>query len=96
MDFSFIDAPSTRRMIKEAAEAVTKLDLWGFYSTFTPAEGKGFMWDNPHMNAIMNEIERNGGTGHSGASFAFTMYQIESIAKNGLDGYKKLYLSMVV
>jgi hypothetical protein len=39
--------------------------------------------NNPGFNAIMNNMQ----VGHSGASYAWTMRNLQYIASNGMDAY---------
>ncbi len=71
------DAP----MLKNMYDAISRLNLWDWLSHFTPEAGKGFMFSsNPEITAIGQAIEADG---HSGASFAICMRQMEFIAKQG-------------
>jgi hypothetical protein len=76
-------------ILKNMYDAITELNLWDWLSTFTPEDGKGFMFtQNSEITQIMlhNKVESDM---HSGASFAWCMRHMEVIAKNGWDYYNK-------
>ena len=93
-DVSFLDCSSSRSALCKALAVIDKTDL-EFLSTYSPPANKGFMFtkdeDKP---AKLKDIEKRVGNsdGHSGASFGWTMRALESIAKNGWDGYVSLVL----
>lgn len=70
-----------RMMLEDAYQAVTKANRWGFLRRpEVPGEG-GFMFSNwPEMKEV--DFHMNYG-GHSGASYGWTMRQMEYIAKQG-------------
>jgi hypothetical protein len=76
-------------MLKNMYDAITRLNLWGWLTNFTPEEGKGFMFSAvPEIQAIGLETD---GMGHSGASFAVCMRHMEKIAKGGwIDYYREI------
>jgi hypothetical protein len=85
-DFSFIKDSMSREMLEDGYTTVSELKLWDWLKTFTPEEGKGFMFtDHPNINALGNAMK----TGHSGASFGWTMRNLEAIAKDGWEMYVK-------
>lgn len=85
--FEFIHDENSRLMISTAIYAVTQLELWDFIREFNE---ESFMFSN-HENVvkIYDKIEQLGYNGHSGCSFGVTMREIQYIAKNGLDEFKK-------
>ena len=85
-DFSFIKDASSRSMLEDAYKTITDLDLWNWMKSYTPEEGKGFMYSN-HENITI--IGKEMKTGHSGASFGWTMRNMEGIAKDGWEFYVK-------
>ena len=83
-DFSFINDKHSAQMLEDGYNTITELDLWNWLSTYTPEEGKGFMFSNhENINKIGNAMK----TGHSGASFGWTMRNMEAIAKDGWENY---------
>jgi len=74
--------------------AITQCELWDWLRTYSPVDGKGFMFSTmPEMERInkkMNEQDIAGG--HSGSSYGGTMRVMECIAKNGYEKYKEDYL----
>ncbi len=85
-DFTFIKDAMSKAMLEDGYKTVTDLDMWNWMATFTPEEGKGFMYSN-HEN--INKIGKAMKTGHSGASFGWTMRNMEAIAKDGWETYVK-------
>jgi hypothetical protein len=70
------------QMLTNMHDAITELDLWKWLSTFSPEEGKGFMFSN---TAELQQIARHpkvDADRHSGASFAWCMRKMEYIAKS--------------
>jgi hypothetical protein len=73
-------------------EAITELNLWEWLRTFTPKENEGFMWSRaPEINQIGSHPKVDS-DGHSGASFAWTMRNMEVIAKRGWHHYYYEYI----
>ena len=77
-------------MLADAYQAITACDLWDWMRVFRPKDGEGFMFANhPNLDRINEEMKYQG---HSGASYGWTMRQMESIAKRGWDEHKSLVL----
>lgn len=73
-------------MLKDAYEAITACDLWGWMKAYVPEEGQGFMFSNhPNLARIDKEMKYGG---HSGSSYGWTMRQMESIAKIGWEEHR--------
>jgi hypothetical protein len=83
-DFSFIDDTMSKEMLEDGYQTITDLELWDWMKTYEPEEGKGFIFSN-HDN--ITKIGNTMKTGHSGASYGWTMRSLESIAKNGWDKF---------
>ena len=67
-------------MLQDARDAITKCDLWDWLKTYTPEDGKGFMFtSHPNLDRISAAMKY---TGHSGASYGFTMRKMEQEAKS--------------
>lgn len=76
--YSEIDRP----MLESAIDVIETNGYWSFMCEYTPDKDKGFMWSSePKLDEIRDKIAI-AWTGHSGASLAYTMRVIESIAKN--------------
>lgn len=88
-DFSFIKDNHSKSMLEDAYKTITDLELWDWMKSYTPEEGKGFMFSN-HEN--ITKIGQTMTTGHSGASFAWTMRNMEGIAKDGWEFYVKHWI----
>lgn len=68
-------------MLNDADAAITQCGLWGWLRDYTPDEGKGFMFsEHPNLTRIDSAMKYRG---HSGSSHAWTMRQMEYIAKHG-------------
>lgn len=89
-EFESIYEPFEATMLKDAYQAITACDLWDWMRVFRPKDGEGFMFANhPNLDRI-NEAMKYGG--HSGASYGWTMRQMESLAKIGWDEHKRIVL----
>jgi len=78
--FLYINDLRTRNMLVNAWNAITELDLWNYMNQDTIS----YMWsDDPEICSIIQKMEQLGYDGHSGASFGWTMRQMQYIAKNG-------------
>lgn len=85
-DFESVYGAFETTMLKDAYQAITACDLWDWVKTFSPEDGKGFMFTrHPNLDRIEKEMKFGG---HSGASWAWTMRTMESIAKNGWDAHR--------
>ncbi len=81
-DFSWRDQ-FDEAMLGEAYEIITRLELWNWLSTFDPGD-TGFMFSSdPNVQKIGQECK----FGHSGASFGFTMRNMQMIAWEGWETY---------
>jgi hypothetical protein len=83
---------SEQKMLTNMCDAISELNLWGWLSTFTPEEDKGFMWSSaPEINKIGHHPKVDS-DGHSGASFAWCIRNMEIIAKKGWNFYYFEYI----
>ena len=73
------------RMLADAYAAVDKADLWDYLRLPSTPGKDGFMFSSAIELAMINAHMTYGG--HSGASYAWTMRQMEAIAKEGWDVY---------
>ncbi len=68
-------------MLNDAYDAITKAEMWEYMRLPSTPGKDGFMFctdiELAHINAAMTY------QGHSGASYAWTMRQMEAIAKGG-------------
>jgi hypothetical protein len=73
-------------MLTDAYTAITTCDLWTWLCEFRPQHGEGFMFSNhPNLDQIRTAMTYQG---HSGASYAWTMRVMASIAKKGWDTHR--------
>jgi hypothetical protein len=78
------------------AATVTRLELWDWFRIESPPEDTGYSWWNhPNINKISENLQNDEGildNPHSGASFACSMRNMQSIAKNGFEVWKSDYI----
>ena len=68
------------------ANSITRLKLWEWLKEFNPKKDEGFMFtNNNNLNMIASDPVNSG---HSGASFAYSMRIMEKIAKEGFNNLK--------
>jgi len=88
MEGKFDNLPISKHeqeMLQDAYDTVTKLELWEWLKHPDVPGNGGFMFStSPEVSQISNAMTY---TGHSGASFGFTMRAMEFIAKRGWDAY---------
>lgn len=72
-------------MLKDAYNAITVTGMWSWFAGYVPPEGEGFTFTtHPNMKKIEEAMKYEG---HSGFSYAWTMRQMEFIAKGGWKNY---------
>ena len=86
--FEFIHDKSTRKLLCNAHEAISKCELWSWLATF---DEPSFLWSTSCELAKLNAYiwKTDVGSYHSGASFAYTMREMERIAKYGYAAYRE-------
>lgn len=91
-DFSFIYDDATRIYLKDAWQAIEKTNTWeDLKRNDVPGEG-GFMFSShPVIKKISSAMDDS--LGHSGATFGWTMRQMEYIAKDGWEKWVEAVLS---
>ena len=83
-DFSFIRKEADRMAFEDMWSAITKTETWAQMGT-DPGPG-GFAWSKaPHIVAIQAALVDR--VGHSGASIAATMREMQRLAKIGWTAY---------
>jgi len=96
-NFDFITCEHTRDILHSAHKTVTRLEKWDYLRAYTVSKESGFMFtDEPTINELMNEINEDYDSGHSGCSMAFTMRTMDFIAKNGIVAYRKSIVQKLV
>ena len=89
--FNFIKDPHFKLCLEDAYRAVDELDLWNYLrenviNSFTYYEGP---YQALHSKLLIKaDLHKM----HSGASYGITMRNIEQIAKNGFNQWKKDYI----
>jgi hypothetical protein len=81
----------SRPYFKSAHQAISRCELWNWLQTYEPEKDRGFMFARNvpelyRLNNVMMNDPVNGG--HSGASYACTMRNMEFIAKHGYQRFK--------
>lgn len=73
-------------LLRDAYIAITACNLWEWMKTYSPPEATGFMFGrHPNLEKILNTMAYSG---HSGASYGWTMRIMEDIAKHGWEAHK--------
>lgn len=90
-DFSFLTNTS-ENMVSSAYLVMNKKEGWDLLVNFD--ETSFMTCENPSILMLMSSINENY-NGHSGASLAWTMRQLQYIAKNGYTKYRDLFDSNV-
>ena len=84
-DFHKIKDENSRFMLENAYQAISLAEGWDYMKNFSE---ESFMFsDSPMTGKIMNKMEELGYSGHSGFSFAWTMRNMEFLAKHGKDEF---------
>jgi hypothetical protein len=77
--------------VRDGIEAVIKTTqqrescAWTYLRDTPPDESRGYMFSKP--DPVFQAIFKNMQVGHSGASYGFTMRNLQYIAMNGMDAY---------
>jgi hypothetical protein len=82
-----------RAVIRANALPIIKtreINVWKYLSEYSPPESHGFMFSAGDSN-IVTLVQDQMENGHSGGSMAWTMRNIEFIAKNGLPAHREMY-----
>lgn len=88
-EFNTITDEHNRFMLKNAHQAITLTEQWGFMRTFSDPS---FMFsDSSAVSRIMGKMSQLGYDGHSGCSFGWTMRQMEFLAKNGKQAFLRQF-----
>jgi hypothetical protein len=86
-NFDFIRDENSREMVEDGYAAVTKAEAWDLMKE-EPGLG-GFMYTtNESYRVIHKHMDYRG---HSGASYGWTMRQLQFIAISGWDAYVALW-----
>jgi hypothetical protein len=89
-NFDYIQNRFERKMLSTAFEAITLTETWGFVGQ--PIDS--FMCSgDKRVRAIYDKIEELGYHGHSGSSFGLTMRNMQQLAQEGEEAFKRMRLS---
>lgn len=88
-EFNTIADKHNRIMLKNAHQAISLTESWDYMRTFNE---QSFMFsDSPVVSTITKKMFELGYGGHSGCSFAWTMRQMEFLAKNGKQAFLRQF-----
>ena len=83
--------------IKDMSDAVDDIsnngtpDIWTWFATWKPEHGKGYFSSNhTNIDLITSHPNTEKNTGHSGASMACCMRQLQLIAINGFEQWLEI------
>ena len=77
-----------RESLKDMADTIDRLEFWDWLKNENPPSNEGYMfWDHKNVNAISDGLNDNQ---HSGATFAFAMRCMQSIAKLGFEHWNNV------
>ena len=92
-DFTFFKDMMSKSIMEPTFTVLTDKDF-DFLKNYNPPKDYGFMFTQKETKPLkLIEIERkicDAYSGHSGASFGWTMRQLEFISKEGWNNYVKL------
>jgi hypothetical protein len=93
-EFDFIKDTSTRELLKRAHRAVSLCELWDWIRIYQPPPNRGFMLSIiPELNRLKLQMWKDSINDlHSGYSFDLIIRDMEYIAKNGYEKYKKIHI----
>jgi hypothetical protein len=95
--FDFVECSTTRKLIINGIWALHQLGdkYWEWVYNFEVDPTRGFMFTiDSTLTKIYEQMEMSNApfpVFHSGASFAFTMREMQYIARNGIESYRDLY-----
>ena len=93
-NFEFIEREEHIEMYKNMYSAISRCELWKWLREYIPEEDKGSFFNSkrPEVYQIMSkmkEIDEEIATNHSGSSFFYMLREMEYIAKNSYDDFKR-------
>jgi hypothetical protein len=88
--FIYVKDDNKKEMLQNAWTAITQLDLWDYMKRDTDSY---MMSSDKEINIITEKMAELGYDGHSGASFGWTMRQMQYIAQHGEDDFMDTYLA---
>jgi len=90
-EFDFIKDKSVKEQLKSAHKAITLCELWNWLRIYEPPPKRGFMWStSPELDRLQEQMWKDPiNNQHSGSSYGLIMREMEYIAKNGYENYKR-------
>jgi len=95
-DFSFVSDEWSRSMLSSAFEAVESVEGGWDALIPEPVGGRGFMFTPRPEGSVLSQIDEaieERYSGHSGASHAWVMRNMQGIARLGWDDYVRVYIN---
>lgn len=85
-EFSWMKESYDAAMLADAYQAITAAEQWPFFRNQAPPPDRGYMfWNAPELTLVQAKM-RDPGV-HSGASYAWTMREMQAIAKLGWEAW---------
>ena len=89
-NFEFIPCEHKRRMLESAYNTITRLQKWDYLCEYKVSEETGYMFSTEStINELMDQINTDYQSNHSGFSISYTMRSMDLIAKNGFDSFRE-------
>jgi hypothetical protein len=90
-EFDFIKDKNYRDFLKSAHKAISICELWDWIRIYQPPPNTGFMWSKTQeLDKLNEQLWKDPINGdHSGSSYGAIMRDMEYIAKNGYESFKK-------
>jgi len=86
--FEYVTDYNDREMFINAWQAITQTNLWDFVRETIDS----FTWsEDKRLEVISEKMEELGYDGHSGTSFGSTMRNMQYLARNGENMFKKMF-----
>jgi hypothetical protein len=90
-DLSFLEEPD-KNMISAAYSTISRLNKWDYMRRYSPNGELGYTWDESlELHEILEAVSSDYNDNHSGSSMGYTMRNIQYIAKNGFENFKRYY-----
>jgi hypothetical protein len=85
-DFSWMKDSHSAAMLTDAYQAITAAEQWFFFRYEEPPPDRGYMfWNTPELTLVQSKMRDP--DVHSGASYAWTMREMQAIAKLSWEGW---------
>jgi hypothetical protein len=86
--FEYVNDEHERLMLQNAFAAISATNLWDFVAK----DRESFMFSREQgINTISAKMEELGYSGHSGATFGWTLRAMQYLVNNGEEKFKETY-----